>query len=64
MSITLLLTVLNLFNMLIQKEFPFGNPTNESKMITAILFISIIGFAAAEIINLYKDNNVKKQING
>lgn len=50
--------------MLVQKEFPFGNPTNESKMITAILFISIIGFAAAEIINLYKDNDVKKQING
>lgn len=49
--------------MLVQKEFPFGNPTKESKMITAIIFLTITALAAAEIIKLYKDNNVKKQIN-
>lgn len=40
--------------MLIQKEFPFGNPTNESKLITAIVFFSITLYAASELINLYK----------
>ena len=49
--------------MLIQQEFPFGNPTNESKIITAIIFFSITAFAAAELINLYKDNRNKKMEN-
>jgi hypothetical protein len=49
--------------MLIQQEFPFGNPTNESKIVTAILFISITLFAAAELINLYKDNSIKIKTN-
>lgn len=47
--------------MLIQQEFPFGKPTNESKMIGAIVFISITLFAAAEFIKLYKYNRVKVQ---
>ncbi len=42
--------------MIIQKEFPFGNPTNESKIITAIIFFSITAFVAAELINQYKEN--------
>lgn len=47
--------------MLIQKEFPFGNPTNESKLITAIVFLSITLFAASELINLYKSKvNISK----
>ena len=43
--------------MLKQHEFPFGKPTNESKLITAIIFFSITVFAAAEIIKMYKSTN-------
>ncbi len=50
--------------MLIQQDFPFGNPTNESKLITAIIFLSITAFAASELINLYKSNNTKSKHNG
>jgi hypothetical protein len=48
--------------MLIQQEFPFGNPTKESKMITAIIFFSITAFTAATLINLYKYNKIIKEI--
>lgn len=50
--------------MLIQKEFPFGNPTNESRLFTAIVFFSITLFAASEIINLYKSKNDIVKANG
>jgi|688.fasta_scaffold1771207_2 hypothetical protein len=44
--------------MIIQQEFPFGNPTNENKMIAAIVFITITLLTAAEFIKLYKDKKV------
>ena len=46
--------------MIVQHEFPFGNPTKESRMITAIIFISIIAFTATEIVKLY---NIDKILN-
>ncbi len=45
--------------MLIQKEFPFGNPTIESNLITAIICLSITLFAATEVIKLYKTDYYK-----
>jgi hypothetical protein len=49
--------------MIVQHEFPFGNPTKESRMITAIIFISIIAFTAAEIVNLYKIDKILNKSN-
>lgn len=47
--------------MIIQKDFPFGNPTIESKIVTGIIFLSIILFTSAEVINLYKTNSDNDQ---
>ena len=49
--------------MIVQHEFPFGNPTKESRMITAFVFISIIAFTVAEIVNLYKIDKILTKSN-
>lgn len=43
--------------MLKQDQFPFGNPTKENRMIAGIIFITIIAFAASEVINIYKSED-------